>query len=140
MITIGVCFVYYGIALFLYQVYGWWDDGRWTAYTVLRAWHVAFDAPMPTDAALVGPLVAWIATWPFSLMLLLFGAGLIGSVFAQRALVARWKARRDRRWLAAECNELGYQKWTIPHVVAELENQRRKGAPVGKKPDPAKSI
>ena len=30
MITIGLCFIYYGLGLLIYQLYGWQVDGRWT--------------------------------------------------------------------------------------------------------------
>ena len=71
MITICICLIYYGIALWLYQVYGWVSAGEWAPYPVLTAWPALFGSP----AYKLGPVAWWLLELPLSLVLLTVGFG-----------------------------------------------------------------
>ncbi len=45
MITVGICLIYYGVALWGYQLYGWFADGEWNPYPVMAAWKALFGRP-----------------------------------------------------------------------------------------------
>lgn len=122
MMTFGVCLIYYGIALLLYQINGWLTEGHWTPFPVMRAWEAAFGAPTVESPAMRG-IVLWLLDWPLSLSLLLSGATLVGLVFAARRLRAARGRRLRRRWISEQCARLGYPPWNLPKVLNELDEE-----------------
>ena len=65
MITFCICLIYYGVALFVYQVHGWLNAGIWTPFPVRRVWEGFFGSPQPT-ATPVDALVDWLLAWPMT--------------------------------------------------------------------------
>ena len=90
MITFGICLIYYGIALCLYQTNGLLLRGVWTPFPVSRAWEPFFGMPTPDSPALAW-LVDWLLAWPLSLALIVVGLSILGLVAS-----ARWAAERRR--------------------------------------------
>ena len=122
MITFGICLIYYGIALFLYQVHGWINYGVWVPFPVSRAWEGFFGAVRPSDPAM-DMLVNWLLSWPMSLALLVVGFGILGLVFFTRRAI---QLRRDsvrRKWILDQCAKLGYRPWAVPKVLRELDDR-----------------
>jgi len=122
MITFGICLIYYGIALFLYQLNGWLTEGRWTPFPVQRAWEAFFGAPSISSPQLRG-VVEWMLGWPLSLTFLVGGIGALAAVFACRRVRQIRRDRMRQRWLAEECAALGYQPWAVPKVLRELDKE-----------------
>lgn len=124
MITLGICLIYYGIALFLYQVNGWWTEGRWAPFPVRRAWEAWFGSPL-VESPFLRMLSDWLLSWPLSVALALLGCLLLAGVFATRH--AR-KLRRDHlrlRWLNEQASAAGYHAWAMPKVLDALQSQMR---------------
>lgn len=122
MITIGLCLIHFGIALLLYQLYGGLADGHWTPYTVMTLWQAFFGSPTLQFVGLER-IVYWLLGWPLSLALVLSGTAVLGLVFGLRRLAKTRRHRQRRRWIAKACRELGYGKWNVPKVLAELDDR-----------------
>lgn len=121
MITVGLCLVYYGTGLLIYQLYGWQVDGRWTPYSVHSLWQAfGWDTPAFQWQGL-NAAVHWLFAWPLSLTLILAGAAVIGLVFGFRWLRSKRGSQRRRRWIAKECREMGYSEWKVPEVLAQFD-------------------
>ena len=45
MITLGLCLIYYGVAIFGYQLYGWFAENEWNSYSALASWINLFGRP-----------------------------------------------------------------------------------------------
>ena len=120
MITIGICLIYYGLALWLYQLHLWLSNDRWQAFPVSRAWQAFFGTPQlghsPLDA--VG---RWLLDWPLSLVLILTGLSILGTVLACRRAAEGRRHRLRRKWIAEQCAKTGYRPWNMPRVLAELD-------------------
>ena len=117
MITIGICLIYYGIAVWLYQVYGWVSTGEWAPYPVLAAWQALFGAP----AYKLGPVMWWLLELPLSLVLPATGFGIIGLVFGLRRIGRARRGQLRRKWVAEQCKVTGRHAWAIPELVAKIE-------------------
>ncbi|MFQ5773125.1 MAG: hypothetical protein ACE5GS_01265 [Kiloniellaceae bacterium] len=124
MITFGICLIYYGIALFLYQVNGWLTEGRWVPFPVVRAWEAFFGGSAAVPPALK-PIVGWLLDWPLSLALLVSGLGILATVFAYRRLRELRRDQMRRKWLEEQCKTLGYYPWDVPRVLKELDQELR---------------
>jgi len=122
MITVAICLIYYGIAVWLYQVHIWLTQGQWQPMPVSAAWRVAFGMPTSNHSALTA-LAQWFLTWPLSLALLLAGLGLLGAVLGLRRLREVRNHQRRRRWIAEQCQQAGYTPWTVPKVLAEMDRR-----------------
>ena len=122
MITFGICLIYYGIALFLYQVHGWLFDGVWTPFPVRRAWEGFFGSPRLL-AEPFETLVTWLLAWPLSLALLLGGFAVLGAAFAVKRAMERRRDRIRRKWILEQCDAAGYQPWAVPKVLRELDDR-----------------
>lgn len=122
MITFGICLIYYSIALFLYQVYGWLNDGIWTPFAVRRAWVEFFGAPGPV-AAPFDAVIEWFFAWPLSLALLSAGCCILCAVFGIKRVMVWRRDRLRRDWILKQCDVAGYQPWTVPKVMQELDDR-----------------
>ena len=127
MITIGLCLIYYGIALWGYQLYGWWTEGEWTSYQVIVAWKAFFGVAPDVQFAVIAPLVGWFMTWPLSLALVLVGGLMLLSVAAVREF-AKARLRRLRlKWVAQQAVAAGYKSWTVDKTVSDFDRDVIKG-------------
>ena len=122
MITFGICLIYYGIALFLYQVHGLLFRGVWTPYPVQRIWEGLFGVPHGKVSSL-DSLVAWFMAWPASLALLTVGLSLLGSVYLYRRAAELRRKRLRRKWIVKQCATLGYRPWAVPKVLHDLDER-----------------
>jgi len=120
MITFGVCLIYYGLALLIYQVNGWVTDGRWIAFPIARAWEAFLGTPSFASPVVRGA-VHWLLSWPLSLALLLIGVTILCAVFGLRRLGEMRRRRQRRRWVEEQCAALGYQPWDLPKLLSEIE-------------------
>ncbi len=120
MITIAVCLIYYGIAVWLYQMFLWVSDGQWVSIPVLAAWRALFGTPA-TDHSVLGMLARWFLDWPLSLTLLVLGVGIISAVLSLRQGSRARRFQRRRKWVAEQCEQAGYTPWEVPKVLANLE-------------------
>ncbi len=122
MITAGLCLIYYGVALWGYQLYVWFADGEWRPYSAMAAWRALFGRP-DLSLPVVGPAMEWLMSWPLSLALIVVGCVILGTVTGIRQH-ARARLRRLRsKWLAEQAGAAGYDPWTIPRAVAEFEKE-----------------
>ncbi len=120
MITVGLCLIYYGVALFGYQLYGWFADGEWSAYPVMAAWKVLFGRP-DLSWPIAGPIMGWLMNWPLSLALAVLGCAILGTVTGIRQY-ARARLRRLRcKWFAEQASAAGYEPWTISQAVEDFD-------------------
>ncbi len=119
MITIGLCLIYYGVALFGYQLYSWFAEGAWESYSILAAW-ISFIGRPDLSYPIIGPAVAWFMEWPLSLALILLGLTLLCSVAAFRQHTRLRLVRLRSKWFAESANAAGYQPWTIEGAVREF--------------------
>ncbi len=122
MITLGICLIYYGIALFLYQIYGWLSAGVWTPFPVSRAWDVYFGVPRLTNQFSDG-LISWFLTWPLGFALLFGGLCLLGAVFGFRRFTEWRRYRLHLKWIKGQCVAAGYKPWAVPKLMRELDKR-----------------
>ncbi len=116
MITIGLCLIYYGVALFGYQLYGWLAEDTWGSYSVLAAW-ISFVGRPDLSFPVVGPTIAWFMEWPLSLALISLGLALLCSVAGFREHARRRIVRLRAKWFAENASAAGYEPWTIKGAV-----------------------
>ncbi len=116
MITIGLCLIYYGVALFGYQLYGWFTEDVWNSYSVLAAWISFFGRP-DLSFPVVGPAFAWFMAWPLSLALIFLGLTMLCSVTGFRQHARRRLVRLRAKWFAENASAAGYAPWTIKGAV-----------------------
>lgn len=120
MITIAICLIYYGVAVWVYQAYLWISSGRWVPIPVSVVWKVAFGVPA-ADRSLVGLLGRWLLDWPLSLALLALGVCILALVVGLRRARAGHRHRQRRKWIAEQCAQAGYTPWNVPKVIADFE-------------------
>ncbi len=116
MITIGLCLIYYGVALFGYQLYGWFAEDAWNSYSVLTAWISFFGRP-DLSVPVIGPAIAWFMEWPLSLLLISMGLTLLCSVTGFRQHTRQRLIRLRSKWFAENASAAGYKPWTIKSAV-----------------------
>ncbi len=122
MITVGLCLIYYGVALWGYQLYGWFADGEWTPYPVMAAWKALFGRP-DLSWPIAGPVMDWFMNWPLSLALTVLGCTVLGTVTGVRQH-ARARLRRLRcKWVAEQASAAGYQPWTVSGAVDDFKRK-----------------
>ena len=131
MITVGLCFIYYGVALWGYQLYGWFADGEWNAYPVMAAWRAAFGRP-DLSWPIAGPVLEWFMSWPLSLALMVLGCAVLGTVTGNRQYARARLRRLRRKWMAEQASAAGYQPWTISRAVDEMDKETLDGESKGK--------
>ena len=119
MITLGLCLIYYGVALFGYQLYGWFAQDAWNSYSVLSAWIKIFGRP-DLSFPVIGPAIAWLMEGPLSLTLITIGLGLLCCVAGFRRHARRRLIRLRAKWFAESALAAGYQPWTIQGAVREF--------------------
>lgn len=124
MITLAICLIYYGLALFLYQANGWLVEGRWTPFPVRRAWEAYLGAPS-VETPFLRLASDWLLSWPLSMTLALVGSLLLVLVFTTRHLRGVRRDQLRRRWLAEQVSAAGYQSWAMPKVLGAVEDQIR---------------
>ena len=124
MITISICLIYYSVALFLYQVYGWLSLGVWTQFPVVRAWEGFFGAP-GLAAAPFDSFLPWFMALPLSLVLLFGGVSLLAMIYGFRLLAEKRRDRMRIKWILKQCKAAGYKPWAVPRVIRELDDQLR---------------
>ena len=134
MITFGICLIYYGVALFLFQLHGLLFRGVWTPYPVGRIWEGLFGVSHARVAAVNG-LLEWLMSWPASLALLALGLGVLGAVYLGRRAAALRRQSLRRKWMVEQCETQGYRPWAVPKVLQDLDERmqaeevaRREGA------------
>ncbi len=116
MITLGLCLVYYGVALIGYQLYGWFTEETWNSLSVLGAWVNLFGRP-DLSFPVIGPATAWFMEWPLSLVLIVLGLMLLCSVAGFREHARRRLVRLRTKWFAESAKAAGYESWTIQGAV-----------------------
>jgi hypothetical protein len=119
MITIGLCLIYYGVALFGYQLYGWFAEDAWTSYTVLSAWINFFGHP-DLSFPIVGPITEWFMEWPLSLSFIALGVSVLCSIAGFRQHTRRRLDRMRAKWFAENAIAAGYKPWTIKKVTQDF--------------------
>ncbi len=122
MITVGLCLIYYGIALWGYQLYGWFADGEWNPYPVMVAWKALFGRP-DLSWPIAGPVLEWFMIWPLSLALIGLGGAVRGTVTGIRQYARARLRRLRRKWMAEQASAAGYLPWTIARAVDELDKE-----------------
>ena len=120
MITIAICLIYYGAAVWLYQVHLWFSIGHWVPIPVMVAWRAGFGVP-EADHTISGTILSWFLSWPLSLTLLALGGSILAAVAGVRRLRAVLFQQRRQKWMAEQCAQAGYRPWTVPKVLAGLE-------------------
>ena len=120
MITFGICLIYYGIALFLFQVHGLLFRGVWTPYPVERVWEGLFGV---TRVRASEGLVDWMMSVPASLALLATGLSVLGLVYLSRRVAELRRTHLRRKWMVEQCATLGYQPWAVPKVLQDLDER-----------------
>jgi hypothetical protein len=122
MITVGLCLIYYGVALWGYQLYGWFADDEWIPYSVMGAWIAFFGRP-DLSWPVIGPAIEWVMGLPLSLALILVGGGILCTITGVRQY-ARARLRRLRtKWVAEQASAAGYKPWTIPRAVNDFQKE-----------------
>ena len=116
MITIGLCLIYYGVALFGYQLYGWFAEDAWNSYSILAAWISFFGRP-DLSFPVIGPTIAWLMAWPLSLALIFLGLTVLCSVTGFRQHTRLRLVRLRSKWFAENASAAGYEPWTIKGAV-----------------------
>ena len=116
MITLGLCLVYYGVALIGYQLYGWFTEETWNSLSVLGAWINLFGRP-DLSFPVIGPATAWFMEWPLSLVLIVLGLMLLCSVAGFRQHTRRRLVRLRAKWFDESAMAAGYEPWTIKGAV-----------------------
>lgn len=116
MITIGLCLIYYGVALLGYQIYSWFAADAWESYSILAAWISFFGRP-DLSYPVIGPTLAWLMEWSLSLALISLGLMLLCSVAALRQYARLRLIRLRSKWFAESASAAGYQDWTIEGAV-----------------------
>lgn len=119
MITIGLCLIYYGVALFGYQLYGWFTEDAWNSYSVLAAWISFFGRP-DLSVPVLGPTIAWFMSWPLSLALVTLGVTVLASVTGFRQHARLRLLRLRAKWFAENANAAGYKPWTVEGAVSKF--------------------
>lgn len=119
MITLGLCLIYYGVALFGYQLYGWFTAEEWNSYTVLAAWISFFGRP-DLSYPILGPAIAWLMEWPLSLALITCGSSLLASLTGFRHHARLRLVRLRSKWFAEQAEIAGYKPWTIGRAVGKF--------------------
>ncbi len=116
MIAISLCLIYYGVALFGYQLYSWFAEGTWDSYSILAAW-ISFVGRPDLSYPVIGPAVAWLMEWPLSLALISVGLTLLCSVAGFRHHARLRLVRLRSKWFAESASAAGYEPWTISGAV-----------------------
>lgn len=119
MITIGLCLIYYGVALFGYQLYSWFTESEWSSYTVISAWISFFGRP-DLSFPVIGPTIAWFMAWPLSLALIALGLTVLCSITGFRQHTRRRLDRLRAKWFAENATAAGYKPWTIKKVTQDF--------------------
>ena len=119
MVTISLCLIYYGVALFGYQLYGWFIADEWNSYTVLAAWISFFGRP-DLSYPILGPAVAWLMEWPLSLALIISGGSVLVSLTGFRHHARLRLVRLRSKWFAEQAEIAGYKPWTIGSAVGKF--------------------
>ncbi len=119
MITMGLCLIYYGVALFGYQLYGWFAEDAWNSYSVLAAWINFFGRP-DLSYPVIGPAIAWLMEWPLSLVLIFLGLAVLCGVTGIRRHTRRRLAGLRAKWFAENAAAAGYAPWTIAGAVGKF--------------------
>lgn len=120
MNTVGLCFIYFGMAIFGYQSYIWISDGTWVSYSVMSLWQTVLATPRfdgsALDAALNGAFHL-----PAAAFFLLAGVGILAAVHGLRGIADLHAAWGRRQWIADQCRKMGYYEWSIPGVLASFD-------------------
>ncbi len=119
MITISLCLIYYGVALFGYQIYGWFAEDTWNSFSILAAWTSFFGRP-DLSFPVVGPAIAWLMEWSLSLVLIFLGLTLLCSVAGFRQHTRRRWFDLRTKWFAENAAAAGYAPWTIKGAVQKF--------------------
>jgi hypothetical protein len=119
MITIGLCLIYYGVALFGYQLYGWFAEDAWNSYSVLAAW-ISFVGRPDLSFPVLGPTIAWFMAWPLSLALVALGSTVLASVTGFRQHARLRLLRLRAKWFAENASAAGYKPWTVEGAVSKF--------------------
>ncbi len=119
MITLGLCLIYYGVAVFGYQLYGWFTENVWNSYSVLTVWGNLFERP-DLSSPVIGPIVAWFMGWPLSLALIALGVTILCSITALRQHARLRLARLRSKWYAENALAAGYKPWTIEKAAEDF--------------------
>ncbi len=122
MITVGLCLIYYGVALWGYQLYGWFANGEWNPYPVMVAWKALFGRP-DLSWPIVGPVMEWFMNWPLSLALTVIGCAILGTVTGVRQYARARLRRLRRKWVAEQASAAGYPPWTISRAVDDFDKE-----------------
>ena len=122
MITVGLCLIYYGVALWGYQLYGWFADGEWNSYLVMAAWKALFGRP-DLSWPIAGPIMGWFMNWPLSLGLIVIGCAILGTVTGVRQHTRARLHRLRRKWFAEQAGAAGYEPWTISRAVDDFDRE-----------------
>ncbi len=120
MVTVGLCFIYYGVALWGYQLYGWFADSEWDPYPVMAAWGALFGRP-DLSWPIAGPIMEWLMNWPLSLALTVLGCMILGTVTGIRQHARARLRRLRRKWFAEQAGAAGYEPWTISRAVDDFD-------------------
>lgn len=122
MITFGICLIYYGIALLVYQLNGWATEGYWTPFPVLRAWE-AFFGPVSIESPFLRQVAHGLLQLPLSLTLLGAGFGTLAIVFGYRRWAETRRRQLRRKWIEEQCKTFGYTPWDVPKLLKELDDE-----------------
>ena len=123
MTTFALCLIYYGLAVWAFQLIGWFSDGVWTPYPIREAWE-AFVGPPSYDSPELSPPVEAFLNLPLGLSLTLTGLFIISTRFTSLIFEVAWAQWERRRWILEQCKKVGLYPWVVPEIIEELKREK----------------
>ena len=123
MLTVAICMLYYGIAVWIYQLIGWFSDGVWTPYPIRKTWEAIAGQPT-VDSPDLGPTIDFLLDLPLGRTLVLIAIAIILARFASVILEEVSQRWERRRWVLDQCKRVGLYPWVVPEIMEELKKEQ----------------
>ena len=122
MTTIGMCFIYWALGVFGYQIYNYLAYDAWQSYGVKHVWHL-FGGEIIGSTIDTG-LFRFFLEMPLSITLFVIGVVILSSTLIRQKIAEQREWRIRRKFFRKQVKEVNTTAWNAQAILNEMDQER----------------
>lgn len=122
MTTIGMCFIYWGLGVFGYQLYNYFAYENWQSFGIKHVWHL-FGGDILGSTIDVG-MLRFFLDLPLSITLFAIGILILSSTLIHQKVSEHHEWRMRRSFFRKQVKQVNTTAWNAKAILAEMDQER----------------
>jgi hypothetical protein len=122
MTTIGMCFIYWALGVFGYQIYNYLAYDAWQSFGVKHVWHL-FGGEIIGSTIDTGVLRFFLEL-PLSITLVMIGILILSSTLIRQKIADQREWSIRRKFFRKQVKEVNTTAWNAKAMLEEMDHER----------------